>query len=222
VFPSQIIFIRPEDIGKGRGFFYSDKIINEMRSAKELEVIGISNAMSLACSAVQMSSEIAAVYVKEMCLDYIPLPILQKVGGVFFTLSQQPGVDLDARKTSIEEGMKLSFDRDGQLVVVSKSLSPEKMVPLSLWKLSRAERLKLMASGRLINRAATLALEITKGSISKDPVAIELMVLSSIRFETPEGEKSATTLEIFLRKGITPTCTQRHRKVLSELKKLKY
>lgn len=217
---SEIILVRPEEIGKGRAFFYRDKIINEMRKAKELDVIGITNAISLTCSAVRMSLEIAGIYVQEMCLDYIPLPILSRVSAIFFALGLEPKPDWEVEKAKLEKDMKLDFDREGQLVVVSRKLSPEQMVPLCLSKLSHSDRLKVAGSGFWINRTATLALEITKGSISKGPVAIELMGLSTAKFSTPDGEKSTTILEIFLKAGKTTEYSPRHHTVISKLKKV--
>lgn len=219
---SETILIRPEDIRKGRAFFYRDKIINEIRKSKELDVIGVSNAISLACSAVQMSTLIAGVYIKEACLDYIPLPILQRVSGIFLALTLESEVDWETQKAKFEEDMKLSFDRDGELVVVSKNLSPEEMVPLCLSKLATSQKLKIMASGHWINQAATLVLDITKGGISKGPVGIELIVLSTKEFKIAEVSKTTTVLEIFLRKGKPTEYTRRHNQVLSRLKRAKY
>jgi hypothetical protein len=215
-----ILLIRPEEIGKGRAFFYSDKIINEMTSSEQLDVVGISNAIALTCQAVQMSTEIASVNIKEISLNYISLPIFGNIGGIIFTLSQKPDNNWGDKKNSIEEKMDLTFRRDGQIIVVSKSLPPETMIPLTLRKLSKAEKIKLMGSGQMINRVANLALEITKGKISRDKIGIELIVLSSKKFTTPQGEKSTTNLEIFLKKGLVSTPTRRHSMVLSELRKI--
>lgn len=214
----KIILIRPEDIGKGRVFFYRDRIINEMRTTEELAVIGISNAISLACSSVQASSRIASIYIEEVCLDYIPIPVLGKVGGIFFLLSRKPTVDWESKKTEIEKDMVFDFTREGQLVVVSRKLSPEQMVPLCLSKLSKSAKLKIMSSGFFMNRVATLALEVTKGGISKGSVAIELITLSTFEIETPDGLKTTTALEIHLKSGEKTKYTKRHRKALSLLK----
>ena len=189
-----------------------------MKTTEELDLIGISNAISLACSSVQASSRIASIYVEEVCLDYIPISVLGKVGGIFFLLSRKPTVDWESKKTEIEKGMTLDFTKEGQLVVVSRKLSPEQMIPLCLSKLSKSAKLKIMSSGFFMNRVATLALEVTKGGISKGPVAIELITLSTFEVETPDGLKTTTALEIHLKSGEKTKYTKRHLKNLSLLK----
>lgn len=216
----ELITIRPEDVAKGKAAFYSDLIINKMARVEELDVVGISNAISLACSAVRMSSSVARIYIKELCLDNIEVPVLGKLGGIFFNLGRELVVDWDSRKCEIEKNMKLDFDLNGQLVVVSRNLPAEKMIPLCLWKLAKAERLKIMAAGYWINTAAALALEVTKGAISKETIGIELMTLSTQTIGPAEPKpKLATGLEIFLKKGEPTQYSKKHTAILSELLK---
>ncbi|KPV64258.1 MAG: hypothetical protein AOA66_0347 [Candidatus Bathyarchaeota archaeon BA2] len=117
---TELIAIRPEDIGRGKATIYSDHIINKMMRVEELEVVGICNAISLACSAVAMSSSVARVYIKEACLDYIEVPILGKMSAIFFTLGGEPTIDWESEKAKLEKNMKLDFEPDGQLIIISK------------------------------------------------------------------------------------------------------
>jgi len=215
----EILVIRPDDIGKGKVNFFSDQIINKMAKVDELDVIGISNGISLACSATRMSSEFARVHIKEAFLNYLDIPILGKIGGVFFTLTGEQTVDWDSEKASLEKGMKLSFAADGQLVVISQNLPVEQMIPLCLKKLWKNDTIKIQACGASINRAVNLALEITRGKISREAVGIVLMTLSTIR-GTFEGKETAMTgLEIFLRKGNETKYSKHHEAVLERLRK---
>jgi len=215
----EILVIRPDDVGKGKVNVFSDVIINKMAKVDELDVIGISNGLSLACSATRMSSEFARVHIKEVFLDYLDIPILGKIAGIFFTLTGEQTVDWDSEKASLEKEMKLTFAADGQLVVISQNLPVEQMIPLCLRKLWKNDTIKIQACGAAINRAANLALEITKGKISKEVVGIALMALSTIR-GTYEGKETAMTgLEIFLRKGSETKYSKHHETILDSLRK---
>jgi len=207
-------------VAKGKAASYSDLIINTMAKVEELDIVGLSSAISLACSAVRMSTSVARIYIEELCLDYIEIPVLGKFSGAFFSLGREQKTDWDSEKAEIEKNMKLSFDPDGQLVIVSKNLLPDKMIPLCLWKLAKSDRLKIMAAGYWINSAAALALEITKGAISRETVGIELMTLSTQTIGTQETTpKLATGLEIYLKKGQPTEYSKKHKAVLSELLK---
>lgn len=217
---TELVTIRPEDVASGKASFYSDLIINKMARVEALDVVGLSNAISLACSAVRMSSSVARIYIEELCLDYIEIPVLGKFSGAFFSLGRAQEVDWDSKKAEIEKNLKLDFELKGQLVVVSKNLPTDKMIPLCLWKLARSDRLKIMAAGYWINSAAALALEITKGEISKDPIGVELMTLSTQTIGEQEPRpKLSTGLEIFLKKGQPTQYSKKHKAVLSELLK---
>ena len=214
----KLILIRPEDLGKGSAYHFSDQIINGLRKEKELSVVGFGNAISLACMAVQISSSIANVSIRELSLDYVSAPTLG-ISGVFFILDKESKVDWEEEKGKLESKMKLTFDRDGQLIIVSKKLSPEKMIPLSLSKLARSELLKITATGTSINRAASLALELTKGDITKEVVGIKLVTLATVEFKVGTATFAGTSMEIYLKKGIQTTYSQKHKQILKTLEK---
>lgn len=215
----EILIVRPDDVGKGKVNVFSDQIINRMAKVDELDIVGISNGISLVCSAVRMSSEFARVHIKEVFLDYLDIPILGRMGGIFFTLTGEQTVDWDSEKAKLEKEMKLSFAADGQLVVVSQNLPAEQMIPLCLKRLWKNDTVKIQACGASINRAANLALEITRGKISPEVVGVVLMTLSTIR-GTFEGRDTAITgLEIFLRKGIETEYSKHHESVIDKLRK---
>jgi len=203
-------------VGRGKAHHFSDQIINELRREKELGVIGFGNAISLACMAVQISSSIANVSISELSLDYIGPPTLG-ISGVLFILSKESKVDWGEKKEGLESKMNLTFERDGQLVIISKNLSPDKMIPLCLSKLTKSELLKITAVGTSINRLASLTLELTKGDIAKEPVGIELVTLSTITFETEPKAFVATSLEVYLKRGIHTTYSKKHKEILKML-----
>jgi len=212
------ILIRPENLGKGSAYHYSDQIINGLRTEKELSVIGFGNAISLGCMAVQISTRIANVYINELSLDYVGAPALG-ISGVFFVLGKKSKVDWEEEKRKLESKMKLTFEHEGQLIVVSRKLSPDKMVPLCLSKLARSESLKITAAGTSINRAASLTLELTKGDITKEPVGIRLVTLSTIEFEAEPKKTLGTGMEIYLKKGACTTYSEKHKQILRMLQR---
>lgn len=211
-----LILIRPENLGRGSAYHFSDQIINGLRKEKELSVVGFGNAISLACMAVQISSRIANVSISELSLDYIGAPTLG-ISGVFFILGKESKVDWEKEKKRLESNMKLTFDRDGQLIVISQKLLPDKMIPLCLSKLARSELLKITAAGISINRAASLTLEITKGDIAKESVGIKLITLSTLKFEEESKTFLGTGMEIYLKKGIHTTYSKKHKQMLKML-----
>jgi len=214
----ELILIKPEDLAKGSAYRFSGQIINGLRKEKELSVVGFGNAISLACMAVQISSSIANVSVSELSLDYIGSPKLA-ISGIFFILDKESKINWDEKKVNVESKMKLNFERDGQLVVVSKKLSPDEIMPLCLSKLAKSDLLKITGAGVSISRAVSVALELTKGNIAKEPWGIKLVTLSTVPFKVEETTVFGTGIEIFLEKGSQTCYTEKHKQILKMLEK---
>jgi len=212
----KLILIKPEDVEKGGVYRFSDQIINGLRTEKELAVVGYGNAIALTCMAVQVSSNIANVSIRELSLNYIGAPAL-RIGGIVAILDKERAIDWNKKKKALDEKMKLDFSREGQIVVISRKLSADQVIPLSLSKLTRSGLLKITATGTTINRAALLALELAKGNIAKEGAGIELVTLSTVDFKTESGVEQITGIEIYLRKGIQTVYSRKHNDVLKML-----
>jgi len=212
----KLILIKPEDVEKGGAYRFSDQIINGLRTEKELAVVGYGNAIALTCMAVQVSSNIANVSIRELSLNYIGAPAL-RIGGIIAILDKERAIDWNKKKKALDEKMKLDFSREGQIVVISRKLSADQVIPLSLSKLTRSGLLKITATGTTINRAALLALELAKGNIAKEGAGIELVTLSTVDFKTESGVEQITGIEIYLRKGIQTVYSRKHNDVLKML-----
>lgn len=210
------ILIKPDDIQKGSVYHFSDQIINALRKDEELFVIGMGNAISMACMAVQRSSTLARVFVSELSLDFIGSPLLG-IGGAFFVLNKKSTRDWDAEKKKLEEGMNLSFERNGQLIVVSKTLLPERAIPLALSRLVESDLLKISAAGIAINRAALIALELTKGDIARDKLGIRLITISTVRHVVKETSFPETVMELYIQKNIQTSYSKKHEQMLKML-----
>jgi hypothetical protein len=214
----ELLLIRAEEMEKGSVYSFSDQIINGLRKANELAVVGVGNAMSLACKAVQRSSSISKVAIDELSLDYIGSPTLA-LGGVFFILNKESKKNWDSEKEEIEKKMKLNFEPDGQLIIITRNLMPEKIIPLCLSKLSQLEFLKISATGTTINRAVLVALELARGDIAKDVLGIALVALSTVKFPAPAGESSVleTAMDIFIKKNVKTAYSEKHRQIIRML-----
>lgn len=200
---TELLLIRPDDVQKGSTYRYSDQIINLLRKVDEIFVVGMGSAMSLASAAVSRATSISKVSISEVTIDYIGAPKLG-IGGVFFVLCRESGIDWDAKKKEMEKGMNLSFDRTGQLLVVSNNLPTERAIPMALSRIAESGCLKISAAGTAINREVPIALELTKGDIAKDELGIALVVVFSTKYTRDGITVPETVMEIFITKGKKP------------------
>jgi hypothetical protein len=210
------ILIKPEFVEKGSAVKFSDQIINILRTEDELFVVGIGNATSLACMAVQRSASMARVFINELSLSYIGSPALG-LAGVFFVLNSEPRRNWESEKEALEKGMNLSFDRSGQLIVISKRLLPEKIIPLCLFKFLETDLLKISATAGSIYRAISTALELTEGKIAPYELCIPLVALSTMKFTVGENISLETGIDIFIRKGKKTAHSGKHEQMLKDL-----
>lgn len=213
---TQLLVIKSDDIQKGGVYQFSDMIINGLRKEEEMFVVGMGSAISMACMAVQRAASISKVAIGELALDYIGSPALG-LGGAFFILNKEPKRNWDAEKKALEKGMKLNFERGGQLIVVSSNLPPERAIPMALSKLAESDSLKISAAGSAINREALIALELTKGNIAKDKLGITLIVISTVKHAVKEIVVPETVMEIFIKKGCETAYSKKHEQILKNL-----
>lgn len=213
-----LILTKPDDVLNRSSTYFSEKIISSIMSKGQVDVIGLGTSIFLACSAVNISTDIANVHIHEVSLDYVEFPFLGKYEVIIFTLKNFPlekPLKLLARQ--LDEKMKLSIDREGQLVVISRRQTIERTVQMCLWKLVKFDRIKLMAGGSAINNATRTALVVAKGGISKVPVFIELISFEKFERERGEPSKPITGAHIYLKKGKGKE-SETHKKLLASIK----
>lgn len=213
---TELILIRADDIQKGSSYRFSDQIINGLRKAEELFVVGMGNAVSLASTAVQRATSLTRGAISEISLDYIGSPKLG-IAGVFIVLSKNSKRDLVSEARDLEKGMKLTFERDGQLLVVSNTLFPERAIPLALSRLAESDCLKISASGTAINRQVLIALELTKGNIAKGELGIILTTISTVQFKIDDKTIPETVMEIFIKKDRKTLFSKKHDQMMKML-----
>ena len=188
-------------------------IIAGIMETGEVNVVGLNDAMFLACSALNMATEIAKAYVDDIDVASIDVPGLGKASAVSAHLSQKQAGDYSVLA---EQEDKEIADPSEQTVSVSRAATFERLLTISLLRLAKFDKIKIVAAGGSINDAIALALKLTGGQISKDPVGIKLFHLYSIIMRN-DPTKSIAAVSIYLQKGVTTRYTKRQTLVLKEL-----
>lgn len=195
----------------------SERVVLNLMKAEDFDVIGIGDALFLACSAVNMATDIANAHINEMYVDNLEIPILGSVAAIFIRIGREPQIDIASRIEQEEEGMTLTTERDGQLIAVRRGGRIEKLVTLCLIKLTKVEKLKIMAAASAINDAIKLALQLTKGPVAKESIGISFMNLGTIA-SRDDPQKKMTAMSIYLRKGYKTEYSKRHQELIKKLK----
>ena len=214
---TDLLIIKPEDVQKGSVYRFSDQIINTLRKVEELFVVGTGIAISLTATAVSRAASIANVNIGEVTLDYIGAPKLG-IGGIFFVLNKEPRIDWEAKKNDLEKTLNLSFDRGGQLLIISNNLPNDRAIPLALSRVAETGSLKISAAGTAINREVPIALELVKGGLAKEELGIELVFVTTKphKLDDTGTVRPETIMEIFISKG-KKHLSRKHEQILKML-----
>jgi DNA-binding protein len=170
--------------------------------------------MFLACSAMNMATEIANVYINEICIDTLEVSVFGKIGAVSSHLSQKQVTDFGKLVEKEEAEMD---QKEEQTISVGRGVKMEKLLTLCLLKFSKFDRLKLIAAGGAINDVILLALKLTTGKISKDTIGVKLIHMYSITTRQDANRRIAA-ISIYLRKGVTTEYSKRHNDLLKKIK----
>jgi hypothetical protein len=173
----KVIVLQPSD-ASAKITDVVEAIISDIMETGEASVVGLNDSMFLACSALNMSTEIAKVYVDDIDIASIEVPTLGKVSAVSAHLSQKQAGDYSALA---EKEDKTLTDLTEQTISVSRAATMERLITISLLRLAKFDELKIVAAGGSINDAIALALKLANGQISKDPVGIKLFHLGACR-----------------------------------------
>lgn len=209
--------IKPQDLSV-RVNELSERIIAGIMDNSEMEIIGLSSAMFLACSAANMASDIANVHKHEISVDYVDVPILGAFEAVLIKVGRESKVDWKKRVEEEEKGMILTTEREGQLISVRRSERVERLITLCLIKLQNVKKLKLIAAASAINDAISLVLRLTKGEVAKDPVGVSLVSLYSLPARE-DALKKITGMSIYIKKGVETKFSSWHTSIIERLKK---
>ena len=208
----KIILLQPAD-ASAKTTDVVEGIIADIMETGEVNVVGLNDSLFLACAAINMATEIAKVYVDDIDIAQIEVPTLGNVAAVSAHLSQKQAGDY-ATLAALED--KRISDVGEQTISVSRQATLERLLTICLLRLAKFDEVKIVAAGGSINDAVALALKLSSGQISKDPVGIKLFHLYSIIMRN-DPTKSIAAVSIYLQKGVTTRYTKRQSIVLKEV-----
>ncbi len=208
----KIILLQPTD-ASAKITDIVEGIISGIMETGEVNIVGLNDSMFLACSAINMATEIAKVYVDDIDIASLEVPAFGKVSAVSAHLSQKQVGDYSTLAEKEEKSMK---DIAEQTISVSRAATIERLLTISLLRLAKFDEVKIVAAGGSINDAISLALKLTNGQISKDTIGIKLFHLYSIVMRN-DPTKSIAAVSIYLYKGLTTRYTKRQSAILKKI-----
>jgi DNA-binding protein len=208
----RVIVIQPSDVSL-KITDIVEKIISGILETSEITVVGINDSMFLTCSAINMATEIAKVYVNDISIANLETPVLAKTSVISVYLAQKQIWDYTK---SAEQEEKEMNDLPEQTISVSRGTTMERLLTISLLRLAKFDEVRIVAAGGSINDAVSLALRLTDGQISKDTIGIKLIHLYSISMRN-DPTKSIAALSIYLQKGISTRYIKRQSDLLKKL-----
>jgi len=208
----KIILLQPAD-ASAKITDIVEGIISGIMETGEVSIVGLNDSMFLVCSAINMATEIAKVYVDDIDIASLEVPVLGKVSAVSAHLSQKQAGDYSALAEKEEKSMT---DPAEQTISVSRAATMERLLTISLLRLAKFDEVKIVAAGGSINDAISLALKLTNGQISKDTIGIKLFHLYSIVMRN-DPTKSIAAISIYLYKGLSTRYTKRQIALLKKL-----
>ena len=211
-FTGKIVAVGPSDASL-KTTDVVEKIISGIMEAGEVNVVGIGDGIFLACSAVNMTTEIAKVYLNDLFIGSLETPEHVKTSAFSMLLGQNQLNDY-LRLAEIEE--KSMQDIEEQTISVSRASTIERLLTISLLRLAKFDEIRIVAAGGSINDAVSLALRLSEGQISKDQLGTKLVQLYSIKMRN-DPSKSIAAVSIFLHKGLSTIYSKRQRDLLKKL-----
>jgi DNA-binding protein len=208
----KVIVIQPSDVSLTITDIV-EKIISNIVEAGEINIVGINDAMFSVCSAMNMATEIAKVYVDDIFIGSLEMPVLGRAYAISAHLAQKPLLDYTKLAEQEESEME---DVAEQTISVSRAATMERLLTISLLRLAKIDEVRIVAAGGSINDAIPLALKLTNGQISKDPIGIKLVHLYSILMRN-DPTKSIAAVSIYLQMGKSTLYTKRQIDLLKKI-----
>ena len=200
----KIVIVQPSDVSI-KTTDVVERIISGILESGEVDVIGINDAIFLACSAVNMATEIANVHINDLCIGYLEAPAQVKASAILMHLGQKQICDYAKLAEQEEKGMR---DVEEQTVSVSRAATMERLLTISLLRLAKFDEIRIVAAGGSISDAVSLALRLSTGQISKETVGTKLVNLYSISMRN-DPTKSIAAVSIYLQKGLSAIYSKR-------------
>ncbi len=190
-----------------------EKIISGILESGEVNIVGVGDGIFLACSAVNMATEIAKVYLNDLFIGSLEAPAHAKTSAISMLLGQKQLSDYPKLAEQEEKSMQ---EIEEQTISVSRASTMERLLTISLLRLAKFDEIRIVAAGGSINDAVSLALRLSEGQISKDQLGTKLVHLYSIKMRN-DPSKSIAATSIFLQKGLSAIYSKRQRDLLKKL-----
>ncbi len=206
----KVIVVWPSDVTLKTSDI-TEKIISAIMEAGEVDLVGVGEAMFLVCSAINLSCEIANINVSQISLESVEDPKLGKTGAIYVHLAQK---ESDNYEKLVAEEEKYMDNLNDRTISVGREIPVEKLVTRSLMALARFDEIKLIAAGSSINDAILLALKLSNGQITRDPVGVRLIYVYSINMRN-DPAKRISAISIYLKKGANSLQSEFLKKITS-------
>ena len=139
----KVIVIRPSD-ASSKTTDVVEELISGIMEAGEVDIVGIKDGIFLVCSAINMATEIAKVYVDDICITNIEGPVLGKTSAISVHLTQKQAGDYAALAEQEEQEME---NVEEQTISVSRAATMERLLTISLLRLAKLNEIRIVAAG---------------------------------------------------------------------------
>lgn len=124
----KLIAVQPSDVSL-KTTDVVERIISGIQESGEVDVVGINDAIFLACSAVCMATEIANVSINDLYIGSLKAPSLGQASAILMHLGQKQICDYAQLAGQEEKGMQ---DVEEQTISVSRAATMERLLTISL------------------------------------------------------------------------------------------
>jgi len=206
------IVVTPDQSERGSRDLSQD-IIQELMKRDVVDVVGIGACITMVIGAVNLSKTIANVNIQSVILDYVPLTAAYKPEAIFFELSRTPS---KVPKIVTEFDSFLEDDKRTKTIGVSREERVETITNIILWKLSKQDVVKVIASGYAVTTAIRSVLQVTTTGISKYKVGVTGIIIDSVERGVGTG-RLVPAINIFIEREKDTTYSPRHQEVVKNV-----
>jgi hypothetical protein len=210
----ELIVVNPDSEIGSRDL--SQNIIQGLMKTEIVDVVGMGSSIGTAIAGINASRAIANVNIQCASVDYVTLTAAYKPDAIFVELSR-----IESKAPSIVQKFeKQDYDsRRTKTVGVSRDDRLEEITNIILWKLSKNDIVKVMASGFAIPTAIKSVLQVTTTGISKSKVGITGITLDSVERGGVGGGtgKLIPAIQIYIEKNKETVHSARHQEVLNQI-----
>jgi len=175
----------------------SSEIIQKLTVNEKFVLVGIGSIIPLVLSAVNLSRNIANVNIHTVTLDYISIPFFGKQEVIFIELGhkeKEPSQNV-VEFESLDETIK-----NYRTIWVPRKQDIARITDEILFKLSKNDKVRIMASGFAIFLTIKSVLQVVKTDISKEVLGVSDVIIDSLGRKN-DPLKMVPSINIYISKG---------------------